>query len=545
MAVKHTIIEAVRVLDADGVFVEYPWNPSTWYPVRDDQPYFEFLTRGKKAQYLKSEAQRMDVKITDVPCPSDEGTQWQRWDFEAEVARHRRLGSISLGLSLPANCVLRCYVIPTLLLSFREVAVMTEEIEEELGIEAAWDMLSDRRDKSWSRMVGRARSNVPSEMIKYIEEEIQAAQSIRRTPFEELASPSRRDTELAENALVSHWAARRSAQVRDLAEMAEQALVMLEARSRRGNPGSRQTNIDDEINRLSAILDLLVGLRNQLARLITGSELATPIYPSPLFQRDYKLRLLLRVFAPPSAEVISETEAAQSHYPPMFLNDLWELWGAVWLAREFRRLGFSGLSSMDRVETVNRCSWRLKKDDVMIELDFEAEPALVDYDQLPPIYSRAVSTMEWVARNQELDEERPYFGMEKRCSPDYLLRITTPTCKALMVGDACLASPKHHGKKKDMSDAKPYTVEHYRRTIGWAAEGEAIGCHPLGGFVLYPPPVEAWKDFERLPAASDCTLLCPRPGGEHEATHRLEQLLVRIAPEFASCLGSNAVDTED
>lgn len=545
MAVEHTIIEAVRVVDADGVFVEYPWDASAVYPVRDDRPYFEFLTRGKKAQFVKSEAQRMDVKFTDVLCPSEEGTQWQRWDFEAEVARHRRLGSISLGLSLPENCALRCYVIPTLLLSSREVAVMAEEIEEELGIEAAWDMLSNRRDKSWSRMVGRARTNVPSEMIKFIEEEIQAAHSIRRTPFEELALPSRRATALAENALVSHWAARRSAQVRDLAETAEHALVMLAARSRRGNPGSRQINIDNEIRRLSGIWDLLVGLRNQLARLITESELATPIYPSPLFQRDHKLRLLLRVFAPPSAEVISETEATQSHYPPMFLNDLWELWGAVWLARELRRLGFSGLSSIDRVETVNRCSWRLKKDDVIVELDFEAEPALIDYDQLPPIYARTVSTMEWAARNQELDEERPYFGMEKRCSPDYLLRITTPTRKALMVGDACLASPKHHGKKQDKSDAKPHTVEHYRRTIGWAAEGEAIGCHPLGGFVLYPPPVDEWKDFERLPAASDCTLLCPRPGGDHDASHRLEQLLVRIAPEFASCLGSDAIDAED
>jgi len=153
--------------------------------------------------------------------------------------------------------------------------------------------------------------------------------------------------------------------------------------------------------------------------------------------------------------------------------------------------------------------------------------------------------LEWAARNQELDEDRPYFGLEMHCSPDYLLRITTPARKVLMVGDACLASSKHHGKKKDKSDTKPHIAELYRRTIGWLAEGEVIGCHPLGGFVLYPPPVDAWKDFDRLPAARDCTLLCPRPGSDPEASHRLEQLLARIAPEFDDGSGSIDRDLDD
>lgn len=535
MAIEHGCIETVRILDEDGVAVEQPWNPDTWYLIRDDQPYLDFRTRGPKAQAIKSEAQHIDVKITDLQNPTEAGTQWQRWDFEAEVARQRRLGEISLALKVPKGCVLRCYIIPTLLLSVRDVVVMVEEIEEELGIEAAWDMLTGRRDRSWSRTGGGVRSNVPAELIKHVEEELQAARSIRRAPFEELASPSPRDALLAENALVSHWATRRYAQLRDLAETVSHALSAQEARSRLGNPSTRQTNIDNEVNRLREIVARLAGLKSNLAHLITDAELETPIYPSPLFQRDHRLRRLLRVLAPPSAQALSQTHSPQSHYPPMFLNDLWELWGAVWLARQLRRLGFSGLSSMERVETVHRCSWRLVKGAVKVELDFEAEPAFVDYDRLPPVYARTVSTMEWVARNQNLNDERPYFGLEVRCSPDYLIRVTTPLRKALMVGDACLASPSHHSK----SNSKLHTVEKYRRTIGWSADGEMIACHPLGGFALFPPPVEEWTGFESLPAASDCTILCPQPSGGSDAGYRLEQMLARAVPELDGCSGSD------
>jgi hypothetical protein len=534
VAIEQGLIEAVRVLDADGVAVEHPWDPNTWYLVRDDQPYLDFLIRGPKAQAVKSESEHIDVKIKDLLDPSEAGTRWQRWDFEAEVARQRRLGEISLALKVPKNCVLRCYIIPTLLLSFRDVVVMVEEIEEELGIEAAWDMLAGRRDRSWNRTAKGVRSNVPAELIKHVEEELQAARSIRRAPFEELASPSPRDPLLAENALVSHWATRRYAQVRDLTETVSHSLTAQEFRSRRGNPAARQTNIDNEVERLRKVVAQLTDLQSKLAHLVTDAELSIPIYPSPLFQRDYRLRCLLRVFAPPSAQALSETQSARSHYPPVFLNDLWELWGAVWLAGQLRRLGFTGLSSIERVEAVHRCSWRLVKGAIKVELDFEAEPALVDYDRLPPVYARTVSTMEWVAINQDLDEERPYFGLEARCSPDYLIRVTTPSRKALMVGDACLASPKHHGKKQDKSDSKLHTVEKYRRSIGWSAEGEMINCHPLGGFALLPPPGEEWSSFEGLPAASDCTILCPQPGGDSDAGHRLELMLARMAPELDS-----------
>ncbi|MBW6424839.1 hypothetical protein KX729_25645 [Rhizobium sp. XQZ8] len=51
-----------------------------------------------------------------------------------------------------------------------------------------------------------------------------------------------------------------------------------------------------------------------------AGELNTLVQPTPLFHRDYRLTLLMRAFAPLHSEAISETDAARSHYPPMFLT---------------------------------------------------------------------------------------------------------------------------------------------------------------------------------------------------------------------------------
>ncbi len=61
---------------------------------------------------------------------------------------------------------------------------------------------------------------------------------------------------------------------------------------------------------------------------------------------------------------------------------------------------------------------------------------LVKYELLPPLQERKVPVLEWAARYQQLDEDRPFLGMEIKCSPDYLIRVTTPAGKMLLVGDA-------------------------------------------------------------------------------------------------------------
>ncbi|SFP80014.1 hypothetical protein [Sphingomonas rubra] len=519
----RTTIEAVRVAEADGSHIVYDWNPDLWFQIRDDQPFLDILTRGYPAQLAG------DAKLPKLTDPCEDGTQWQRWDLAELLARKRRAGELTAELKNPRG-VLRCYVVPTALLGYGDVVSMAEDVEAELGLPGAWDVLAQRPDRTWSRPRDALRPSMPSETIRLVGEEMLAAHSIRREPFVELAPRSRMHVPLPENALVSLWAARRATQLSDHRGEVAVALTAATARAARSNPGARQENIEGEARRLSATLARLSELKSLLAGFVLAEELSVQVHPGPLLQRDYRLRLLLRAFAASPSDAMTEFESARSHYPPVFLNNLWELWGAIWLVNEFRTLGFSGACSIEGGETIERCQWRLEKGTSTIELDFEAEPVLVDYSKLPPAHDRAISALEWVAHNQELDAGRPFVGTEEKCSPDYLIRITTPRGRSLLVGDACLASPGHHGRRSK-NDTKPYTVERYRRTIGWAAGDQIVRCHPMGGFVLFPPPADHWLELATLPGASDCMLLCPRPGGDAEASRRLRSLLRMVAED--------------
>lgn len=529
-----TTIEAVRVWAGDGTATEYPWDPETWYMVRDDHPYLDIRTSGFPARAASG------ASIVTLPDARDEGLQWQRWDLSADLSRERRLGEVSVVLKVPKNCALRCYVVPTALLTYRDVVTMVEDIEAEMGFTAAWDLASDRPSRSWSRSLSQPRSSTPAEILDTVDEEIGAASSIRRAPFTELAPASRQGTPLAENAIVTHWAMRRSSQLRDLEQRLSASLEAATKRQFLHNPERRQERIDAEVARLRALLDRLRESRIILARFISEVELSTQIYPSPLLQRDYRLRSLLSAFAPSVSEAIAESESARSSYPPLVLNRLWELWGIVWIAKQLRSLGFDGPCSVEAVEAVTRCGWRLARGDVTVELDFEAEPVLVDYDRLPPLQERKVPALEWAARHQRLDEDRPFLGTEIKCSPDYLIRVSTPAGETLLVGDACLSSPLHHGAGDDKQGAKPYTVERYRRTIAWASGNQVVRCHPMGGFVLFPPPSEAWHEFTTLPGASDCMLLCPSPKDDAEASHRFVILLESVVPELVAWTSAEA-----
>lgn len=530
-----TIIEAVRVWAGDGTAIEYPWDPEIWYMVRDDHPYLDIRASGLGVQAPRG------PNIKMLPDACDEGSQWQRWDLSEELSRKRRFGEVSVRLNLPRDCTLRCYVVPVALITYRDVITMVEEVEAELGTPAAWDLVADQPNRSWSRPLSQSRSSTPAELLDEVDVEICAAGSIRRNPFTELAPASRQGTPLAENAIVSQWAMRRSSQLRNLKERLSANLEAAKRRQALHNPGKRQDRIDTEVDRLTAIIDRSNESRLILAAFISELELGTQIYPSPLLQRDHRLRLLLGAFAPSTSEAIAESQSARSSYPPLVLNHLWELWGIVWIARQLRSLGFDGLCAVEAVETVTRCTWRLARGDVAVELDFEAEPVLVEYDRMPPLHERKVPALEWAARHQRLDEDRPFLGMEMKCSPDYLIRVTTPAGKTLLVGDACLSSPVHHGGSGDKLGSKPYTVERYRRTIAWASGDQVVRCHPMGGFVLFPPPSEAWHEFTTLPGASDCMLLCPSPGEDTEAGRRFEIFLEAVIPGLVARVSAEAM----
>jgi hypothetical protein len=513
-------------MGAAGVAVQYPWDPHAWYIIRDDCPYLDLLVRGFPAQ--AKEGPKLEALAEAAP----EGRSWQRWDLGAELARNRRFGEVILHLKVPKNCALRCYVIPTLLFTYRDVVAMIEDIESELDVSATWDLITERPDRSWSRRRNSGGYTTPTELVQLVNDELRSARSIRRDPFEELGPRSKRDVPLPENAIVSHWAMLRHRHLQQSADLVAKELRLLRERAARKNPDARQKKINDEIGRLEKLILGITELRGVISRLGNDIELLTGIDLTPVFQRDHRLRQLLRAFAPRVSEALSAVESSRSSYPPVYMNTLWELWGAVWLAKEFRSLGFTGTCFADPVDMLKSCSWQFQRGEVVLELDYEAEAALIDYERIPPVHDRGMPALEWAAVNQKFDEDRPYFGSGLRCSPDYLIRITSPAGRFLMVGDACLASPKHHGTPPDRLDTKPYTVEHYRRTIAWATTDQVVRCHPLGGFVLFPPPAAKWSYLHQLPEASDCSLLCPHPLEQNEAGARLANLISMISPEI-------------
>lgn len=522
------MIEAVRVMDADGTWRRLPWNSGTRYLIRDDQPFLEVLVRGPPLR-SKLGRQTDEAKLTVEDEHSEDGAIWQRWDLQSYLARHRRFGEFDIELLVPKSGELHCYVIPTALLDFRDVTVMIEDIESELDLPAAWDLVSERPERSWSRRTNRYGSISAPALIRQVEEEIVGARSIRRDPFFELGPRSRDGTPLAENAIISHWAARRCAQLRDCVTICLRELGVLRSRGDRGHPEKRKARINENTEDVKRITQRLEELTSVVARLGNDdAELATVVYPTPLFHRDVRLRLLQRAFAPLYSEAVSETEAARSTYPPVLLTRLWELWGAVWLVKEFRDMGFTGRCITSSQSSLMACSWRLQRDEIVVELDFEAEPTFVDYTRLPPPHERSLPALEWAALNQKIDPERPYVALEERCSPDYILRITDGEERFLIVADATLASAAHQKE----SDAKPKTVEKYRRTLGWSIDGEIVRCHPMGGFVVCPPPSDGWKPFETIIGSSDCTLLCPSPQNPSEARGRLKNLLKAISPRL-------------
>ncbi len=532
MAVGASSIIAVRLADADGAYKELQWNPATRYLIRDDKPFIDLLVQGP---LLSARADRKDESnLRDLKESQEGGARWQRWDLETYLARHRRFGEINLELKVPKNSALRCYIVPTLLLDLRDVIAMVDDIESELGIVAAWDVDSAKPERSWSRGTDRRGSITALELIREATEELVAAKSLRREPFIELGPRSRRNLPLPENAVVSHWAARRCAQLRDCAVLCKEEIRSLEERATRGHAERRRERIEERIATLLAVKIELDDLTSVIARFGNdSSELNTLVYPTPLFHRDHRLRLLLRAFSPLMSEAIAESEALRSRYPPILLNKLWEFWGAVWLVKMFRELGFTGHCITELTNAPDACSWRLQKGNVQIELDFEAEPNYVDYSKVPPPHERTVPVLEWAALNQEMDPERPFLGLEEKCTPDYLMRITVGDERFLVVGDATLASAEHHSK-----DPKPKTVEKYRRTLGWSVDGGIVRCHPMGGFVIFPPPSESWKEFEVLPGAADCMILAPGPRDTGVARQRLLGLLDALSPTLKANLAA-------
>ncbi|MGW8281475.1 hypothetical protein ACWGK7_18515 (plasmid) [Sphingomonas aurantiaca] len=524
---------AVRIMGEDGEYDTSAWLPNTWYNIRDDRPHIDILVMGNHAQAFdrKTKLERLDDVAPD-------GATWQRWSIESELARQRRFGEITLALKVPQETTLRCYVIPTALLGFGDVIGMIEDIETELGVNVTWDMADQRPDRSWSGQSESGGRVSVQELIKNVESELRFARLIRRNPFTELGPPSRSNVSLPENAIVSHWAIKRLALIKQSRSVIEAESTIISNRLARHNPDGRIPDLHSALCLMNKLVTQLDQLQRELSLIIRHEELTTSISPTPVFNRDYRLRNLLAAFSPRLSETISTEESSRSHYPPVYINSLWEMWGAVWLAIMFKKWGYVGSCSINGVNELHSCSWRLQKENIVVEIDYEIHPTFVNHSDVPLVHEREMPVLEWAAQNQSFDEARPFIGSEEKCSPDYFIRVTTPTSKYLLIGDACLASPQHHAVASPQ-DAKPYVIEKYRKSIGWIDNGRIIRCHPMGGFVIFPPPSEAWVYIQKLPGLGDCTILSPNPLGDDVAGKRLERLIYTMCSEFGISEGAN------
>lgn len=524
MAIVGTRIAAVRVGAPDGSTSEYGWNQDAWYTIRDDCPYLDLLVEGHDLSAVDPK-----WKFQTLGQPEPGGARWQRWDLQVELSNNRRCGQIELQMRVPKHAALRCYVVPTRLIDVQDVLIIVEQIENETGREVGWELGKKRTGRAWSRT--EVANNVSAqEFADQIQEEMTAARSIRHDPFCELGPDARGGMSLAENAIVSRWATMRHAQMEDACLRLGKALEYRQRQRSLSMSDGRRERLNEEIESLHAELNGLERVQFLVAQFVVQAELSVPFAVGPVFLRDHRLRRLLRAFVPPTREMISAFEAPLSRYPPILFNKLWEVWGAVWLVRFFRAIGFEVEYRGSEARSLEFCSWKLRRGNVLVEIDYEPGPVLVDQSTLPPAHQRSLPALEWAAERQAYEPVRPFLGLQDRCAPDYLVRITTPKNRVLLVGDGCLATPEHHGTGK--AEPKPRVVEHYRQTIGWIVGNEVVRCHPMGGFVVFPPPTSAWAPFERIREASDCTILCPSPKRDVECADRLINLLRAVAPEI-------------
>lgn len=518
---RRAQIHRVRITTADTIQEVRPFSADTCYIITDKYPYLEFEVEGAPLIAPKSDHKTP----TFEPLAESAGIFWQKWQLGPQLSQDRRMGRFELTLQFPADITLQCYVVPAKLLGVADLWAMSEDVERELDRPAAWDPNPTSRVRSYVQEGGAQVSTTVS-LLATVRQELASARSLRRDPPREPSRRGRALVSVPEVALVSQWAVRRSA----VLAQAEKWMTNqhTELRRRRAEHGP-QKRIDTNVNALAVCesqLEELRALLPQLMHIIDRNELVAPLSFGPIVQRDHRLRNLLGAFAPPTSEVVSEQVSPWSRYPPVSLNDLFERWGAVWIVQQLRALGFAGQANLalgaDKLES---CTWTLWRGEIEVLVDFEPAPALLSFDELPSLDERELPAVEWAVLRQFVDPERPLFGSERCCSPDYVLRIRGPGGAAMAIGDACLADPAHHHEK----EAKAHVVSNYRRSMLWRTDDRLVRCDPHGAFVLLPGPPEGWANLESKTRALDVWHFCPRPRGADALAHeRFTRFIERL-----------------
>jgi hypothetical protein len=505
-----------------------PFNIDDIYIISDMRPYIDFQFNGHIPKIADSETHR-EHTLESIPQRSG----WARWNLATQLSADRRMGRYELALKVPKNTTLRCYVIPEKLISVAGAWSMIEEIEQELDRPVAWSEDRRRATRSWVQGERHSSRSITVALLDEVDEELASAQALRRNPPLEPSRSGRRLAPAPELTLIAHWAIQRGHALSLAVERLEQELKDLERRQQEHHPKKRWDVLAHRQRDVQAEQDRARSLHSLILQQIDTSEFWNPVQVGPLAQRDFRFRQLLRAFAPRTSEIATQHQGRWSKLPPLSLNRLFECWGAVWLVKQLRMLGFQGgvdktLGSND----VTGCTFVLQRDDVRVALDFEPHPARLDLTDLPALDDRLVSSEEWAIERQFTDSGRPFFGSQDSCSPDYLLRIEGPGRAVFAIGDACLADPCHH------KDDKLETLRAYRRSILWKSGNGVVRCEPLGLFALYPGPTSRWQSLEPSFRKDDVWLLCPeaRSSDEH-AQQRVSRMLTHL---LTTAMGTSA-----
>jgi len=411
---------------------------------------------------------------------------------------------------------------------------MVRGCEEELGRSVLWSPGSNIAVRSWVSEGQPVSTNTPSTLLAKVREELIAARSLRRSPYRRVAAfGGFRD--VPEMVVVSHWACRRR---RDLGILVQEARRNKDSiRSKRDLRTSdaqkkQRRDLNEELSKTEKILGEARRLRGQLGAMFRVDELLRVYQMGSLSQRDYRIRRLLRAFAPPREQSVSlRPSAGVSHYAPTVMNKIFEIWGGVWIVQVLRTLGFAGkVEKVEGIDVVSAVQWVLRRGSVSVIIDYEPHPEYLDvksFDDLPPLSARQDPAFNWGIKRRLTEGLITFVAAADKCSPDYLIRIEGPGGRTLAVGDACLADPLYHTQRT--KDFKPSIVARYRGTIFWVGEDFIQECDPLGGFVVFPGPTEQWAAMDRKCRELDSWAFCPHPSkADESADYQLRSFMERL-----------------
>lgn len=518
------VILAIRTLETEAPAPLV----SGLHTLLDSWPRVQVLIDGPDEPRLAGKS-RAFQKLQFEDISAELGPGWFELKLGGHLADQRRTGRMELRFSVPSATIL-LYVVPTKLIDQRSFRLMCRDAEDALGRVLAW-----RSNDVFSGSDYASRALVPGSLLEErldrVEKEALLAAAIRRNPLVEraLADPgalagTAEAGFLPENALVTRWASRRfrdlQAWQKDLDDEVRTLTSELEHR-----PPKRQTDFRDLLSRTRGRRERLERIARRVASLVRPWEQGVPTPVGPLVQRDHRLRALTAAFAPQTTLRPDESASQLSHYPPHLLNDVFELWCAVWILRILEQSGFRGTPRLRGTSTIQGICWRLTREhfgeEEEVWLHYEPNPMHLSFADTPPAHERDLPAEQWQLRELNLPQDRPVYGTTTGCSPDFILRIRAGGRRSLLIGDASLADPQYQTKRK------PEAVASYLSKLRWLDGADIVRPDPMGGFLLLHGAPSQWEHLEGITKARDLTILALTRNSDVEAQRRFRRILAR------------------